>query len=126
MSIHERLAAVAAELHLTGFGSEMTEAWKRATAFFAAEIHKIGGAPAAGDVNLSTLADAVIADLGGKLQAAVDGLKSELELIVADRVKASLADIDAHIAGRVDDLIAKAAAADAAKTPAPAEPAAAT
>lgn len=52
MSIHDRLAALAGHLHLSGFGSEVNTAWTKVSTLFADEIASLkqgGGGPGVED-----------------------------------------------------------------------------
>jgi hypothetical protein len=105
MSIHERLAAVAAELHLTGYGHDLNTAVTKIAHFFADEMHALtGGAQA---------------DVGEKLEALIKERLDELDANVMGALKSAnealSASIEEKVTGLFNTLLAKAAAADAPK-----------
>lgn len=123
MTIHDRLAALAGELHLSGFGSEMNEAWTRATALFADEIHALSGGSALQDAaNVADLVKTEVAKAATAGATDVSALAEQVSAALGDKLAAAVKDIEATLDSRVEArfhaLLAAAAAA-------PAQPAAA-
>lgn len=104
MSIHARLAAVAGELHLSGYGHDFNAAVAKVAHFFADELHALtGGAPA----DMAEKIEHLVVDKLNSLEPYIKAELARIETSIDDRVKALF-----------EQLLAKAAAADAPNPPA--------
>lgn len=97
MSIHARLAAIADELHLTGYGHDFNTAVSKIAHFFADEMHALTGAAPA--------------DVGEKIEQLVVDKLNSLEPYIKGELERIEASIDERVRALFEKLLANAAAA---------------